>query len=126
MKKKGFSNADIAGALERLAHEGLIDDDVFAQKFTAEMLRRKPVGRLYIAAKLRQRGIEKDSIDKTIATYATDEREHAVAKKAIQQWQRMHAGSSINEPKLARFLAGRGFLYATIVACIGELRREEG
>lgn len=103
---RGFEGATIAGAIDRLAAEGLQSEQRFAESFVNARLARG-YGELRIRAELNQRGIGGDLLSEALAEAEVDwfeQAEQALAKK----W-RAGVPDAQAIPKALRYLAGRGF-----------------
>jgi SOS response regulatory protein OraA/RecX len=106
-----FDPAAVAAVLKTFRETGLHDDRRFAAAFCRDALRRKPVGRIWLSAKLRERGIDPAVIAETVLAELPEEREAQLAREAAtRRWLR-EGGSRDrrSEARVARFLAGRGF-----------------
>lgn len=105
LKKKGFEQVDIATALTWLEQHKLLNDQQFAKRYTESMLRSKPVGPMWLKAKLRQKGIAPDIISVTLAEHYSSDRERELAKEATAAFTQR----SPDPVRLYRFLLARGF-----------------
>lgn len=114
LREKGFVAADVEGVVAELAAAGLLDDAQFARSLIESELRRKPVGRRWLGAKLSRHLVPPAVADEALADLLPPERERALARSAAEQQlatrRRQHTAE--HPPRvlpLARFLSARGF-----------------
>lgn len=105
LKRKGFEQTDIATALSWLEQNKLINDTQFAERYIESITNSKPVGPMWLKAKLRQKGIAPDIISITLAKQYSLDRERQLAKEATTAFTRR----SHDPARLYRFLLARGF-----------------
>ncbi len=105
LKKKGFAHPDITSALAWLEQHKLLNDQQFAERYVESLVRSKPVGPMWLKAKLRQKGIAPDIISVTLAKHYSSDRERELAKEATAAFIRR----SPDPVRLYRFLLARGF-----------------
>ncbi len=105
LKRKGFEQTDIATALSWLEQNKLINDTQFAERYIESITNSKPVGPMWLKAKLRQKGIAPDIISITLAKQYSLDRERQLAKEATTAFTRR----SPDPARLYRFLLARGF-----------------
>lgn len=105
LKKKGFAHPDITSTLAWLEQRKLINDSRFAERYIESIIHTKPVGPMWLKAKLRQKGIAPDIISVTLAGHYSSDRERELVQKAATAFTRR----SPDPAKLFRFLLTRGF-----------------
>jgi len=111
LREDGFAPAVAAAVLDSFAAADLHSDHRFATAFCRDSLSRKAVGRRWLWAKLRERGVDATVADEVVAAElpADRERELALAAAALR-WRREKGPRDRRaEARVARFLAGRGF-----------------
>jgi len=116
---KGFTPPAIAGALERLARVGLVDDAEFARAFLAGRWGRRPAGWRKLQMQLRAKGVGDE--DLAAARARIEEREGAVdefttALQLVGQAQRRYATLEphVRKQRLYALLVRRGYDADTI------------
>jgi len=108
--EEGHSPAAVAAVLAAAAEQGLCSDRGFAEAFCRDMLRTKPVGRAWLAARLRQKGIAADLAAEVANSVLPPEIERDLAERAgAQRWRQLRGGDARARAQLQRFLASRGF-----------------
>jgi regulatory protein len=121
--KKGFAEAVIESALERLRQAHLLDDTQFAQAWVENQSNFRPRGRRALSMELRQKGIDESTIDQALEQ-ADDE--ETLAYQAAEKHARRWAGLEWQEfrLKLSQFLARRGFSYGTTIPVVRRIWEE--
>jgi len=114
----------IDAVLSRLQEERLLDDAQFAAMWVENRSRFRPRGTGVLRQELRQKGVEKNSIEAALPDI-DEEAENALGalRSKLRSWQRY-------EPKEQRekalgFLQRRGFNFAVARAAWEKLREEE-
>lgn len=121
--KKGYEEAVIEGAIERMTRMGYLDDRSFARFWIESRSRSKPLGKQALTYELRQKGIS-DAILRELLDELVDESE--AAYQAAEGRVRRMRGSSQREfkQKLGSFLQRRGFRYDSINQALNQLIEE--
>jgi|GEM_PF-5625533 len=60
LRRAGFTERAVDAALSKCAQIGLLDDAAFAHALADDIVRRQPIGKRFIEAKLRSRGVSSD------------------------------------------------------------------
>lgn len=107
--KKGFPLDEIEATIAWLKSKKYLSDILFAQRYVAQILRSKAVGKKYIAYKLEQKKIARSIIEEVLSEYVPDDVEKKLAKKAAANWKKVHARHAADKNRLTRFLLSRGF-----------------
>ena len=119
LRRKGFDREAVEFALDALERVGLLSDEAFAQAFVASRMRRNPKGRFALERELRRRGIDRETIDRTLATLNEgDEREAAlrVARKQSARYRTLP--EEVARRRMYQFLLRRGFSYEIVVGVL--------
>ena len=122
LRQRGFSAADIDGALAACDRYGYLDDKETAHQFFRE-LRRKGNGPLKIRRELGRRGLTGDEVDRLLDTYAGGAEERDAARRQLEKGRvrfDREVDSRKRREKKYRFLRGRGFTGETIQAVMSE------
>lgn len=126
---RGFANATIEQALDRLAGVGLVDDVEYAVAFLRERRARRTAGHRRLEAELRRRGVTPENIAAAIERLDESEGgldETAAARRVLAQVERRYRALDprTRRQRLYALLARRGFDGDAIEAALGELARE--
>lgn len=127
LRERGFTDEQVASELQSLAAQGLVDDTRVAQEYVGGILARKAVGRKFLAAKLRQRGIPNEISERVLQECMPQTLERELARAAAEHKLRaLRAGtdgaaSHTRTAAVARFLFSRGFSSALVREILGLL-----
>jgi len=107
----GFDSNEIETVLAEFAAQDLYSDRRFAEAFCRDTLRRRPVGRRYLFARLRERRVTPAVVDAVVAELLPSELEAELALTASRQrWAKIRGPADRdNEARVLRFLLSRGF-----------------
>ena len=128
LEKHAMPAEVIEDVLARLQRAGLLDDSRFAQAWVENRSEFRPRGRRALAAEMRQRGLDDESIQQALAEVD----EEALADQAASKQSRRLTGldETAFKHKLSGFLARRGFGYAVIRDTVdrhwNKIRNDEG
>lgn len=128
LHKKKASKQIEEKILAFLQEQKFLDDIAFAKWWIEQRTGRKPKGKRLIELELKQKGVSKDTIDKTIYDLGfTIERETENAKRIVEKYLPRYKALSIQEKygKLGQVLARRGFSYDVIRKSIDEVLKKE-
>ncbi|MFC1721473.1 regulatory protein RecX [Patescibacteria group bacterium] len=114
MARKKFSHESIKEVIAGLRNQGYLNDHRFTQELIRSLIRRKPVGRFYLMAKLKDHGIPEEIARVGLANEFPLEKEKELAKQAaerkMEEFEVKLSRISYNQrAKLSRFLNSRGF-----------------
>jgi regulatory protein len=123
LAEKEFPEDVIDLVLERLRDLQLLDDDRYARSWVENRSEFRPRGRRLLEYELRQRGIDRETIEQAL----TDLDEQALAYQAAVKQSRKLAGADWQsfQKKLFAFLARRGFDYETIQPVVQQVWSEQ-
>lgn len=115
LRRAKFDDHTIQTVIEALHAQNLLDDTRFASLWVDSRTAFSPRSTRLLAQELRQKGVDRESIDEVIGTMPTgDETEAALAAGR----KKLHTFSRLDEQefrrKMAGFLARRGFAYETV------------
>lgn len=108
--------------LDGAVAQGLVDDQAYARAWTHDQLLRKPAGRRWLLAKLREQGVAEHDARAGVAEVLDPDREVELAERALAG-RRLDLDDERQRAKGLRFLLGRGFDPSTALATIRRLRR---
>ncbi|MCA9859328.1 MAG: RecX family transcriptional regulator [Thermomicrobiales bacterium] len=114
LMRKGFESETIDTAMERLSNYGYLNDERFAELWIENRLAHRPRGRRMLEQELRQKGIDRQIIQETVANMEIDDRSAAIelATKRLRSVQGLPAAEQ--KKKLTGILARKGFDFGTI------------
>jgi len=114
LKRKGFELETIAAALERLTGYGYLNDERFAELWIENRLTHRPRGKRMLEQELRQKGIDRQTVQETMADLQIDDQ--AAALELARKRSKSVDGLPVDEQrrKLTGILARRGFDYGVI------------
>ena len=118
LRGKDFEPATIDAALEKLAANGYLNDERFAELWIENRLAHRPRGKRMLEQELRQKGIDREIVQDTVAGMEIDDRAAALdlANKRLKSVQGLKPEEQ--KKKLTGILARRGFDYGTIRATL--------
>ena len=91
MLERGHEPAEVEAALERLRRERYLDDAGFAERFARSRMAHQGLGRLRVRQGLRQRGVDRGTIDAGIAGALREVDEREVLDALARRYWRQHA-----------------------------------
>jgi regulatory protein len=123
--RKGFDNETIDAALAKLSDVGYLNDERFAELWIENRLAHRPRGKRMLEQELRQKGIDRQIVDETVAGMDIDDRAAALelARKRLKSVQSLPL--DVQKKKLTGILARRGFDYGVIRATLETVLGEQ-
>jgi len=111
LQDEGFSDEAVDAVLEQLATRGIYSHRRYAEAWCRDCLLTRTVGRRYLEAKLREKGVPAALAHDVAAEALDSETEEELADRAARQrWRRLGGASDRRaEARVVRFLQGRGF-----------------
>ncbi len=116
LSRRGYDDDEVAGALDHLEGQRLLDDARTARDFVEHRLARGPVGPRRLLADLARRGAPEELAREAVEALYGDEDELVTA--AAERWRRRSTRGS--PEALGRHLERRGFSRRAIVAVLRE------
>ncbi|MFQ3662707.1 MAG: RecX family transcriptional regulator [Chloroflexaceae bacterium] len=118
LRQKGFGSAAVAQTLERLLTTGLLDDAAFSRYLIENRQTFRPRGARALRAELRQKGVDRETIEAAMAACAGDAdaeraRALAVARAALPRYAGAPDRATFDR-RLGGLLQRRGFSLDTI------------
>lgn len=111
LKKKLYSDAEIAEALTALKDEGVVDDESYTKEFIEFSIKNRLLGPNAIRVRLSRRGVGSDIISRTLSSQYSESRVKETAKASAQK--KLFDVSKLPKQKqmekIGRFLVSRGF-----------------
>ena len=120
LKRKKFTDSQIAPVMAWLKERQLLDDERFATIFIENTLLFKPVGPRWIKYKLMQKKVASSIVAEALKASYPPPQESVIIQQAIASWQRQHR--QFDQTRLSRFLLSRGFSPDVVSQAINDLR----
>jgi regulatory protein len=118
LQRKGFEALTIDAALQRLSDYGYLNDERFAELWIENRLAHRPRGKRMLEQELRQKGIDREIVQETVAGMEIDDRAAALALANKRLNSVRNQPPDEQKKKLTGILARRGFDYGTIRATL--------
>lgn len=119
-----FDPHSAAAAVARVGELGLLNDEDFARRRAAELLRKRK-SRREILLDLNKKGIDRDTAAAVVEALGDEEEDPDLASaRALVQRQYASKLAQGKEPQVAAALARRGFSHAVIRTVLAEARDE--
>jgi regulatory protein len=109
--------------VEDFTRQGLVNDREYARAWSADQVRRKPVGRRWLQTRLRREGVGDEDAWAGIDEVLSADEEREAAQRALQR-KHLDLSEMKNRAKAMRFLQSRGFGPGLCRDAIDEARRE--
>jgi len=108
-KRKKYHISIYDSLLEKLKHLELIDDEKFAKWWVEQRQNFKPKAVRVLRLELRQKGINKETVDEVLDSVVIDEGKMAreLLEKKAYKWKNLEP--RIAKQKMSQYLAGKGF-----------------
>lgn len=113
LRRRGIPEEEITAVLGRLTDTGVIDNERAALIIIRGELRKRPLGRMRLVSKLRQRRVPNEIITRCLSEFdETWEKEQCI--RAVDRWIRTNSRSGQWREALTRHLRSRGFQWERI------------
>lgn len=126
LKDKNFSQKVIDQTIVLLKDQGYLDDKQYAEAWIEERIKNRPSGRALCWKKLREKGIEKDIIDKILGQILDEKKEIKLALKLAQNKKAELKARQVHWKKIPGrigfFLQSRGFPTNIIIEVLEQLK----
>ena len=117
----------VEATLTRLAEQGYLNDDEFARFWVENRQRFRPKGEQALRQELRRAGVDKGTIDETLAGLDPSEAAYAAGKPRAERLALLAKSDQASfRRKLSEFLLRRGFGYEVAQETVQRLLREIG
>lgn len=126
MRGWGVAESEREGVLQRLIEQRFINDKRYAEAYVREKSNLAGWGSRKIAFQLRQKGIDKDIINATLATLDSDAQLEQLTSKLERKMRTTKAANNYElRGKLLRYGMGLGFDYDMTLSAIDKITPEE-
>jgi regulatory protein len=112
LRRRGTPEDVIDGVTQRLSQAGLLNDQNFAQNWIDNRSEFRPRSRRALSYELKQRGVDPETIEKTLSDLDDEELAYQAAIKKARRYQDLEW--QVFRQKMSAFLGRRGFNYAVI------------
>jgi len=129
LKQKSYEERLIKLVLNELREKSFIDDQVFANHFIEEKLKRKRWGTNKIRAALFNKGVSASIIDEVLKSFDSEEDQNEAAlslvKKKYENLKKRETDNRKLKQKLIAFLLSRGFEYEISVEVVSKIIKQD-
>lgn len=124
-RRKGINAQDALVVFNRLKRLKLADDEAFAKWWVLQRSQFRPKGKIGLTAELKQKGVDREIIEKTLGSQEISEKELAreAAVKKLARLSRLPVEKK--REKLLSFLGRRGFSWETAKAAVDEILKKK-
>jgi len=129
LKTKAYEERLIKIVLNDLREKSFIDDQVFANHFIEEKLKKKRWGKNKIRAALFSKGVSSSIIDDVLQSFNSEEDQNEVAlslaKKKFENLKLRETDSKKLKQKIISFLLSRGFDYEVSSGAVNKIIEQD-
>ena len=129
LKQKSYEERLIKIVLNELREKSFIDDQVFANHFIEEKLKKKRWGKNKIRAALFSKGVSASIIDEVLKSFDSEEDQNeaalALAKKKYENLKKRETDNRKLKQKLIAFLLSRGFEYEISAEVVSKIIKQD-
>ncbi len=124
LRRRGYSDPAIDGAIEKLRGWRYLDDQEFARFWVENRLEYRPSGSRRLRQELRQKGVDGEVVDQTIEAVEVDELPAAIelARKRVERLRGLDP--IVRRRRLAGFLQRRGYGWDVVKPVIDQVLGE--
>ncbi len=129
LKQKSYEERLIKLVLNELREKSFIDDQVFANHFIEEKLKKKRWGKNKIRAALFSKGVSASIIDEVLKSFDSEEDQNEAAnslvKKKFENLKKRETDYKKLKQKLISFLLSRGFEYEISAEAVNKIIKQD-
>lgn len=126
LTRAGYEEDVIEKVIADLERAELLDDSRFSAEWVESRSRRKGLGKVRLAAELRQKGVEKAMVDEAVAEIDPESELRIAISLARKRVSPGDSSDPAVKRKLAAYLQRRGYNWEIIQQVFGELFANEG
>jgi regulatory protein len=125
LARRGFSEAAVAVAIERLERWHYLDDDAFARAWIESRAEHQPRGRRLIQQELREKGVAREVVEQALEEIELDE--YPAALELARKRARSLRGEAplVRRRRLAGYLQRRGYGWDVVSRVLDALLGDE-
>ncbi|MDP2364629.1 MAG: regulatory protein RecX [Ignavibacteria bacterium] len=129
LKSKSYEERLIKIVLNELREKSFIDDQVFANHFIEEKLKKKRWGKNKIRAALFSKGVSASIIDEVLQSFDSEQDQNetalSLAKKKFENLKLRETDKQKLKQKLISFLLSRGFEYEVSTEVVHKIIKQD-
>jgi regulatory protein len=125
LAKSGFAEAVVEAVVSDLERAGLLDDSRFSAEWVESRSRKKGLGKLRLAAELRQKGVGRDQIEAAVSEIDAKAELNAAVALAGKRISPGDLGDPSAKRRLAGYLQRRGYNWEIIQQVFAEVFANE-
>jgi len=129
LRQKSYEERLIKLVLNELKEKSFIDDQVFANHFIEEKLKKKRWGKNKIRAALFSKGVSASIIDEVLKSFNSEEDQNeaalSLAKKKYEKLRLRESDERKLKQKIISFLLSRGFDYEVSSDVVGNIIKSD-
>lgn len=129
LKQKSYEERLIKLVLNELREKSFIDDQVFANHFIEEKLKKKRWGKNKIRAALFSKGVSASIIDEVLKSFNSEEDQNetalALVQKKYENLKKRETDNRKLKQKLISFLLSRGFEYEISAEAVNKIIKQD-
>jgi len=129
LKSKSYEERLIKIVLNGLREKSFIDDQIFANHFIEEKLKRKRWGKNKIRAALFSKGVSASIIDEILQSFDSEQDQNdaalGLAKKKIESLKLRETDKRKLAQKIISFLLSRGFDYEVSTGAVNKIIKQD-
>ncbi len=126
LKRKGYVPEVVGACLERLQTRRMIDDTVYAKRFTEQRAVGQRKGRMLIRQELLQRGIAREDVEQAIGELDGQVEQDSALALARKRWPNIKGNDRERKQKLMAMLMRRGFPGPVVRMAVQQVATESG
>ncbi len=107
--KKGYNREIAHRVIDDLSRLDYLNDERFARKWVKDRINHKPRGSNLLKYELKDKGINRHTIDQVLSELLHEELEKKMAARLAQKWLKINKDKNNYYLKLKRYLANKGF-----------------
>ena len=119
LARAGFGPETATAAVNQLVADGYVDDAEFALLWVQNRLARRQEGRALLVARLRERGVSRETAHEVVDQEYPLDREREAIARLLEQLGGSGATSRAARASVWRRLQSRGFSFALISSMVG-------
>lgn len=110
-QEKGYSRAAVDAVLDQMSAKGLYSDRTFAEAYCRDCIASRAVGRRYLVARLRSKGVPAAIAGAAADEVLDSETEQTLARRAAEiRWRKIRGSGGMKDlARVVRHLQSRGF-----------------
>ncbi|MFD0671663.1 regulatory protein RecX [Cohnella sp. GCM10027633] len=125
LKRKGYAQEAVSGAIDRLRANRMVDDSAFAKRFAEQRATNQRKGRMLIRQELLQRGVGRPDIDEAIEQIEPEVEQQSALALARKKWPTTGSERE-RKMKVMAMLMRRGYTGSVVKSAVQQAASEAG